>query len=132
MKYIGNAFSLQMLDTAQSHLVKVEPVEISEVAEADFVSAIGHADTANVVSGLLGREVKSQRISVRLEQGDTLYVAQVTGGRLPEGCTELPPGMSLTFLKVTLQRPRRDFSACQVCGYSNGAPCATSGCPVLE
>lgn len=100
--YLGNAFSLQMLDTARPHRLNVEPTEISEVAKADFVSVIGHADTANVVSGLLGREVECQRISVRLEQGDTLYVAQVTGGRLPEGCTELPPGMSLTFLKVTL------------------------------
>jgi hypothetical protein len=101
--YLGNAFSLQMLDTtARAHLV-VEPVEISEVAKTDFISVIGHADTANVVSGLLGREVSCQRISVRLEQGDTLYVAQVTGGRLPEGTTTLPPGMSLVFLKVSLE-----------------------------
>jgi hypothetical protein len=101
--YLGNAFSLQMLDTAQSALVRIEPVQISEVAKADWVSAIGHADTANVVSGLIGREVNCQRISVRLEQGDTLYVAQVTGGRLPEGTTVLPEGMSLVFLKVTLE-----------------------------
>lgn len=102
MKYLGNAFSLQMIDTARSHLLRVEPVEISEVAEADFESVIGHADTANVVSGLLNREVECQRASVRLEQGDTLYVAQVTGGRLPEGTTVLPEGMSLVFLKVSL------------------------------
>jgi hypothetical protein len=101
--FLGNAFSLQMIDTAQSHLLKVEPVQISEVAKADWVSVIGHADTANVVSGLLGREVNCQRISVRLEQGDTLYVAQVTGGRLPEGTTRLPEGMSLVFLKVSLE-----------------------------
>jgi hypothetical protein len=101
--FLGNALSLQMLDTAQSHLLKVEPVEISEVSEADFISVIGHSDTANVVSGLLGREVECQRTSVRLEQGDTLYVAQVTGGRLPEGTTTLPPGMSLVFLKVSLE-----------------------------
>ena len=100
--FLGNAFSLQMLDLAQSHLVNIEPVEISEVADADFISAIGHNDTANVVSGLLGREVECQRINVRLEQGDTLYVAQVTGGRLPEGTTVLPPGMELKFLKVSV------------------------------
>lgn len=129
--YLSNAFSLQMMDPTLTHLVKIEPVEISEVANTDFVSAIGHADTAKVVSGLLGKEVECQRINVRLEQGDTLYVAQVTGGRLPEGCTELPAGMSLAFLKVRLQKPARDFSACQACGYANGAPCATSSCPVL-
>ena len=101
--YLGNAFSLQMLDLAQPHLVKIEPVEISEVSDADFVSAIGHTDTAVVVSGLLGKVVECQRINVRLEQGDTLYVAQVTGGRLPEGATKLPEGFTLTFLKVSLE-----------------------------
>jgi hypothetical protein len=101
--FLGNAFSLQMLDLAQSALVSIVPVEISEVSEADFISAIGHADTARVVSGLLGREVECQRINVRLQDGDILYVAQVTGGRLPEGATELPPGIQLRFLKVTLQ-----------------------------
>jgi hypothetical protein len=101
--YLGNAFSLQMLDLASPASVMIQPVEISEVANADFVSVIGHADTARVVSGLLGREVECNRTSVKLERGDTLFVAQVTGGRLPEGTTELPPGMQLQFLKVTLQ-----------------------------
>ena len=37
-----------------------------------------------------------------LKKGDTLYVAQLTGGRLPEGATELPEGFSFKFLKVEL------------------------------
>ena len=102
--FLGNAFSLQMLDTAKEATVTVSPVTADEVASAPFESVVGHADTANVVSGLLGRKVECQRTSVHLEQGDTLYVAQVTGGRLPEGTTTLPAGMDIVFLKVTVQQ----------------------------
>lgn len=101
--YLGNAFSLQMLDTSVSNIVNIVPVTIGEIAGSDFVSVIGHADTANVVSNILKRDVLANRISVRLEKGDILYVAQVTGGRLPEGATTLPEGFSLAFLKVTIQ-----------------------------
>lgn len=101
--FLGNAFSLQMLDTSVSNIVNIVPVTIGEIAGSDFVSVIGHADTANVVSNILKRDVPANRISVRLEKGDILYVAQVTGGRLPEGATTLPEGFSLAFLKVTIQ-----------------------------
>lgn len=101
--YLGNAFSLQMLDVTVANTVNIVPVAISEIASSDFVSVIGHADTANVVSNILKRDVPTNRISVRLEKGDILYVAQVTGGRLPEGATTLPEGFTLAFLKVTIQ-----------------------------
>lgn len=101
--FLGNAFSLQMLDTSVSNIVNIVPVTIGEIAGSDFVSVIGHADTANVVSNILKRDVPANRTSVRLEKGDVLYVAQVTGGRLPEGATTLPEGFSLAFLKVTIQ-----------------------------
>lgn len=104
MVYLSNAFSLQMLETDKPHNIRTVPVTASETAEAlrgGFVSAIGHADTARVVSGLLGLDALCQRINVRLAEGDTLYVAQVTGGRLPEGATTLPEGMALAFLRVT-------------------------------
>lgn len=104
MRYLTNAFSLQMLEAGMSHTVQTAPVTASEVADAlrgGYVSAIGHADTARVVSGLLGLDVPCQRINVRLATEDTLYVAQVTGGRLPEGATTLPDGVTLTFVRVT-------------------------------
>lgn len=101
--YLGNAFSLQMLDVTVSNTVNIVPVGIEEIASSDFMSVIGHADTAAVVSNILKREVAPNRVSVRLEKGDVLYVAQVTGGRLPEGATTLPEGFSLAFLKVTIQ-----------------------------
>lgn len=101
-KFLGNAFSLQMLDLEQENKVSINPVTAAEVANSGAESVIGHADTANVVSDILGIEVPMNRVSVKLNQGDILYVAQVTGGRLPEGATTLPEGMAITFVKVVL------------------------------
>lgn len=101
--FLGNAFSLQMLDTSVQHNITVSPVPIEEVKAADFQSVIGHQDTATVVSHLLGKEAPCHRASIHLDAGDILYVAQVVGGRLPEGATTLPEGFSLTWLKVTIK-----------------------------
>lgn len=103
-KLIGNAFSLQMLDLSEETCVRVTPMTIEQVAsEENLHSVIGHADTASVVSTILGREVNFNRESVKLHKGDELFVAQVTGGRLPEGATTLPEGFQLCFVKVTLE-----------------------------
>ena len=97
-KYISNAFSLQMLDTSKEQKVIITPVSEGEFygAKATAISAVGHPDTAAVLG------VPFNRMSLKLEQGDELFVAQLVGGRLPEGCTELPQGFKFTFLKVTL------------------------------
>jgi len=100
--YLGNAFSLQMLDTAVSTDIRVTPVDASVVANANFTSVIGHPDTAVIVSSILGKDVACNRTSVSLTKGDTLFVAQVIGGRLPAGATTLPDGFRLAFLKVTI------------------------------
>lgn len=104
MYYLCNAFSLQML--AGDATVKVSEKTLTEVSALlnsnEFQSVIGHADTANIVSGLIGKEVACNRASIQLTPGDVLLVAQVTGGRLPEGTTELPEGFQLSFRKVTL------------------------------
>ncbi len=99
-KYLGNAFALQMLSAFPAD-VHIEEVDATEIP-VDAVSVIGHADTAAVVSSLLGREVAANRAAISLETGDELYVAQLFGGRLPEGSTTLPDGFSIKFLKVTL------------------------------
>jgi len=102
VSYLGNAFSLQMV-THLSGDVIITRSEISpeQVAE-DATSCIGHPDTANVVSSILGRKVETARISVSLNPGDILYVAQYIGPRLPEGCTELPEGAEMKFYKITV------------------------------
>lgn len=93
MVFLVNAFSLQMLGEFP---VSVRVVEVTrEEALSQFeVSAIGHEDTARVLG------VPCDRKSISIKEGDTLFVAQLMGGRLPEGSTELPDGFSFKFLKV--------------------------------
>lgn len=92
MEYISNAFSLQMLDSLNAD------VQLSEVESfpATATSVVGHPDTANVLG------VAFNRVSLKLKEGDILYVAQLMGGRLPEGATQLPDGFTFKFVKVTV------------------------------
>ena len=92
MSYLLNAFSLQMINQFPA---SVEFEEVTELPRG-LVSAVGHQDTANV----LGVDMK--RINVVLNKGDVFYVAQLQGGRLPEGSTTLPEGYSFKFLKGTI------------------------------
>lgn len=91
MKYLLNAFSLQMLQG--DSFIKV--TEVKELPN-DLVSAIGHADTAAILG------VQMNRINISLNKGDVAYVAQLVGGRLPEGSTTLPDGFLFKFFKVEL------------------------------
>lgn len=95
--YISNAFSLQMLNSDAM-------ISVEEIPEEDFnnvkniaKSVVGHEDTANVLG------VEFNRENITLNKGDILYVAQIVGGRLPEGATELPDGFRFKFLKVAIQ-----------------------------
>ena len=112
MNYLTNAFSLQMLPDLDmiASIVQVNPSEIP----ADVVSAIGHADTAAVVSAILGREIPMNRVSISLQTGDVLYVAQLMGGRLPEGATTLPEGFSIRFIKVKVAHGSHPGHECPI------------------
>lgn len=95
--YISNAFSLQMLNGDAM-------VSVKEISEDDFnevkstaKSVVGHKDTATVLG------VEFNRESISLQKGDVLYVAQIVGGRLPEGATTLPDGFRFKYLKVAIQ-----------------------------
>jgi hypothetical protein len=98
--WLGNAFSLSMLPPVGGD-VKVEKIEMSDVPSS-AVSCVGHADTARVFAGVLGREVEVNRVSISLVAGDILYVGQYTGPRLPEGARELPEGAAITWWRVTI------------------------------
>lgn len=91
--FLLNAFSLQMLADFPTS------VKISEVESLPrgLTSAIGHQDTANVLG------VPMNRQNVSLKKGDTAFVAQLIGGRLPEGSTTLPEGFKFKFLKIEVQ-----------------------------
>ena len=99
MKYLGNAFSLQMI-TGDCN-ISIKEIAASDVP-TDVQSVIGHQDTASVAASILGFEVPANRVSVSLKADDELYVVQVVGGRLPEGSTTLPEGFALKWMKVTI------------------------------
>ena len=82
-------------------LVRFEEIDATEVP-ADVVSAVGHADTAAVLSNMLGFEVSMNRMNISLDEDTKIYVAQLVGGRLPEGATTLPEGFSFKFYRVTI------------------------------
>jgi len=86
--YLANSFSLGMLnENSQQYLIKIEEVSIEEVKKilnSNFVSAVGHEPTAQLLSEMLGIEVVPNRIQVKLEKGDTVIVFQLLQ-RLPEG-----------------------------------------------
>lgn len=126
MEYILNAFSLQMLKNQHTQLQVTEIDHLPEFwtlesfpymddggipgdfdddgiphceykqVETGIISAVGHQDTAHILG------VPCNRINVTLEKGDTAFVAQLQGGRLPEGTTTLPEGFSFKFFKVTI------------------------------
>ena len=99
-KFLVNAFSIQMLQ--KGGVVRFEEITPEDIP-SDVTSAVGHADTANVLSNMLGFEVPMNRAFVTLEPDTEIYVAQLVGGRLPEGATTLPEGFSFKFYRVTVQ-----------------------------
>ena len=101
-----NAFSIQMISALDEASVSFKKISVEQAKNllADGVdSYIGHTDTAAVISDLLGMEIQAQRRFGTLVPGETAIVAQVIGGRLPEGCTTLPNGFFIQFFQVTIQ-----------------------------
>lgn len=97
---ITNAFSINML--VESSNLAFQEVSVSEaknLAAAGLESAIGHADTANVVGSILGCELAANRVTIELGD-EPILVAQYTGPRLAEGATELPQGARIQFWLV--------------------------------
>jgi hypothetical protein len=103
--FLANAFSLNMLkDLPVAIEVHERPLTAARdlAAAGMLTSAIGHADTAAILSGLLQAPVACNRANVSLTHGDKILVAQYSGPRLPEGTTTLPEGASFKFMLVTV------------------------------
>ena len=96
MIYVANAFSLGMIPEALLARVRLAPSARPVLSGLAWTSAVGHADTAAILG------VPMARISVKLAEGDTLFVAQLQGPRLPEGTTVLPDGSAFSWAKVTI------------------------------
>lgn len=97
MKYVSNAFSLQMLNGDCNLQVKEISEDEFNKVKGDCMSCVGHEDTATVLG------VPFNRASISLDTGDVVYVAQLIGGRLPEGATTLSEGFKFKFLKVKVE-----------------------------
>lgn len=104
--WLLNALSLNMLPE-EGGAVVYAPVALEVVQElareGALQSAIGHADTARVLSGILGVPVEANRVSVKLAPFDKAVVAQYVGPRLPEGATTLPEGATMRFYLVEVR-----------------------------
>ena len=78
-------------------------VDLIVAKDADVVSlesVIGHADTAKIVSNILGIDLPVNRTNVKLVRREKMIVAQYSGPRLPEGATVLPDGAKIEFILV--------------------------------
>jgi hypothetical protein len=93
--YLCNAISLQMVKVEGAYSIEVTPTDSFPV---DCVSAIGHADMATVLG------VSYNRMSVSLYDGDEAYIAQVCGGRLPEGAKRLPAECEIRIYRVVIRK----------------------------
>lgn len=103
MKYISNAFSLNMLGGDPfGYVITVRPLSKEQAADraADAVSAVGHQDTAAIFAAELGVPVTCDRRTITLARGDQVIVGQYSGPRLPEGTTTLPDGAKITWYLV--------------------------------
>lgn len=97
MEIVCNAFSLQMVDRDDWFNIRIVPIGKPSAERLQAAqSAVGHADTAAVLG------VECNRTNVKLTRDDSLLVAQLMGGRLPEGATTLPEGFSISWARVYL------------------------------
>lgn len=109
MIYLVNAFSLNMLDINGPIEVEIFPLQTEDdvldmlATYGKFTSAIGHKETADVLSNMLEIEVKHNRTTVKLGRKDTALVAQYRGPRLEEGATKLPEGAEIKFYLVRVK-----------------------------
>lgn len=96
MKYIANGLSGQMMSSLGNCTINREILSEKPNFEG-FVSCIGHEDLAKLIG------VEYNRSFISLNYGDTLVVAQIMGGRLPEGATKIPNGMWIEYHKYTFE-----------------------------
>lgn len=106
-----NAFSLQMLDLSDGANVSFEPADVwkdgftgmyvytdpvtyEHKPLCSLDSKLGHEDIANILG------CKMNRVNSKLEHGERALIAQVMGGRLPEGVTTIPKGYRIEFYWV--------------------------------
>ena len=69
--------------------------------DGNFINSMGHDDIAKMVG------LTKNRISISLQDGDVVYIAQYIGPRLEEGQTTLPKGAKIIPIKYDIVHKRR-------------------------
>ena len=97
MKFIANAFSLQMpiMSSGLAQWNEITKERFDYLCQ-DAISYVGHEDIAKMLS------VECNRETLKLREKDVLLVAQVTGGRLPKGATKLPDDVTIKYYCVQI------------------------------
>ena len=114
MLYVTNALPGSVLAGADTlKFIRLSAAQAAEIIEGslEWVSAVGHADTAALFSAQLGREIGFNRISIpsdffgdvngRVPYNNQILAGVYSGPRLPEGSTTLPEGASIQWVLVT-------------------------------
>ena len=114
MLYVTNALPGSVLAGADVlKFIKLTAAQAAEIIDGplQWVSAVGHADTAALFSAQLGREIGFNRISIpadffgdvngRVPFNHQILAGVYSGPRLPEGSTTLPEGASIQWVLVT-------------------------------
>jgi hypothetical protein len=99
---ITNSFSINMLDRSTNLcFIRLDETEARWIAlNFPQSSAVGHADTAAVLSSVLGTPVPMNRTTLQMQRGVGLLVGQYKGPRLEEGTTKLPEGATIEWWLV--------------------------------
>ena len=100
---IANAFSINMLSEfpVNVRFTKVSLNLVKQLAQdCEILSVVGHKDTSAVFSTVLEKEVPHNRVNYTWDDDSILLVGQVKG-RLPEGTTTLPEGVTIEWYDVT-------------------------------
>ncbi|MEM0458930.1 MAG: DUF1874 domain-containing protein [Thermofilaceae archaeon] len=89
MKYLVNAFSLNMFQTLDNitvtlHIKRISVEEFCREVKGEIVNAIGHASTVAVTNTMCNTDLIPNRIEIKLENGDELLIFQLKK-RLEEG-----------------------------------------------
>ena len=89
MLYVLNSLIVPLdFESCSLHLVSFYKIDVETaqeiLAESEFISAVGHESTAKLLTNLLGVEIPTNRITVRMKEGDTA-LHFVLKQRLSEG-----------------------------------------------
>lgn len=86
MLYLVNSFSLGMLKNKEGKFSykQISLQEAQNLVRQEFISAVGHQATAELMSTLLGIPVSYNRVEISLSPGDILLVLQLLV-RIEEG-----------------------------------------------